>query len=219
MMLVMMVLLVTTAAATMAVTSTNSEMRASGHSRQALQTKYLAEAALIATVHLVDEVGPRALLHAMSLSDPPDMSVFNEPDFTDQTIDTASGTYKKESYRLYMSDYDSSLVGSGVPPVENKTCASGEIGSLGPCQAYTPWFAIDINDQYTFSGVVAGRRVDGHGSLQYMRATYTARGRTLVAGDTGDSGDSDYDSSSGRRGYHEGASDARAYAVSGPFAK
>ena len=89
--------------------------------------------------------------------------------------------------------------------------------SLGVGMGYVADFAVDVNDGYRFIGVVAGHRSDGGGTLEYLAATYTARGRTRLPGVDQYSpayaaGTPDHI----RRGYHETAVNARAIGLSGP---
>ena len=95
--------------------------------------------------------------------------------------------------------------------------------SFGPGMGYAPTFVVDVNDEYVFSGVVPGQRADGLGALEYVSATYTARGAARVGGGldgysrhgaADDSGSTQDDWM--RRGYHETVSTARAIGISGP---
>jgi hypothetical protein len=165
MLVVLMIIMVATATATMAVQSTNFELRSSGYGRRETQTKYVSEAALSTALGTVESAGPQFLIAALNKSDPPVMGNFNEPE-----LDTGKG-----GYRIYSSDYS----GLTPPPV-----AGGDDGTLGPKQAYEPWFAVDIYDQYSVPAVVAGYRTDGNSPFAFMNATFVARGFTVPAGAT-----------------------------------
>ena len=188
MVIVMLILLMVTATAVFAVHATTYEIRAAGHMRQAMQAQYVAETGLTGSLAMVDSLGPAALLHAMERSEPPHLAPF-EPELL-------TG---KQGYRMYLDDFST---GAGMP------VTTESLG--GDVQPYAPLFAVDVNDNYVFTGVIAGHRSDGHSRLRFMQATYTSRGRTrLASGDFTSAGDT--------RGYHESASDARAEGLSGPF--
>lgn len=187
MLVVMGILLAASATAMFAVHSTSFEMRAAGYQRNALQTQYVAESALNSSIAMIDAMGPAALLYAMRQSTPPALQPY-EPDLLPG----------RNGYRITRADFP-----TDAPPIE----ADGRWTQQG----IQPEFAVDINDEYVFTGAIEGQRSDGYGQLQYLAATFTARGRTRMASDVRLSGDG--------RDYHEGASDARAFIVSGPFAR
>lgn len=186
MLIVLLVLLVTTAAATYSLHSVSFDLRSAGYAKQAMQTEYVAATAINAAFAYVDRIGPTSLLSAMNGSNPPAPGP-NEPAL-------APG---KQAYRVDLRDF------ADAPPVVHD--------SLGAKQPYDPFFQVDFNDIYTYVGVIAGQRVDGGGRLQFLRATYTARGRTQLLGETARGTDPRPD--------HEGAVDMRAEAVSGPFGR
>jgi hypothetical protein len=105
------------------------------------------------------------MLHAMDSSDPPAMSTFNEPE-----LEAGTG-----GYRILSTDYSTYT----TPPV-----AGGDTGTLGPGQAYEPWFAVDMYDLYTVPAVVPGYRVDGNTPFAFLNATFMARGFTVPSGAT-----------------------------------
>lgn len=193
MLIVMFILLMSTATAMFAVHSSAFEIRSAGHFRQAQQAQVIAESGLASAMLFVDQMGPAAILQAMQRMEndsrlQPVMQPF-EPNL-------ASG---KRNYRLYVTD----LTRFSALPIDQE--------STGTRSAETGMFLVDINDEYTYTGTIAGHRSDGGSKLQYLQATYTARGRTRVrAGDI-------TSTVSGDRQYHETAIDARAYGVSGPF--
>jgi hypothetical protein len=98
--------------------------------------------------------------------------------------------------------------------------------SLGAGMGYVPNFVVDVNDGYRFAGVIAGNRSDGLGTLEYVAATYTARGRTHLLNRTDAYSAAYTELGTGLvtpdaanwsvRGNHEMASNARAIGISGP---
>lgn len=162
---VLMIIMVATATAAMSVQSTNFELRSAGYGRREIQTKYVSEAALTAALSTVESAGPQSIITAINGSAPPLMGNFNEPD-----LDTGKG-----GYRILSTDYS----GLTTPPV-----VGGNNGTLGPGQAYQPWFAVDIYDQYSVPAAIAGYRADGDSSFAFMNATFVARGFTVPTGAT-----------------------------------
>jgi hypothetical protein len=174
MLVVMLVLLVVTASATMAVYSTQFEVRATGHQRQAMQTTMVAEAGLVAGTTTIEMVGgarvlrwrmeraPRAVGTRLSAEDPP------------------LGSMNNETERFLSSD----LVPGTSPSVRLATTDATGFG----LSAFEPRFIVDVNDGYnvlpTFVGQAAGTRVDGNGTvqMQYYVATVTSRGRMVRNG-------------------------------------
>ena len=203
MFVVMLVLLMTTGVAVFAVHTTTSEIRAAGAARQALQTQYVAESGLVAAITYSDVIQPAGVELALAATVLPGagyMSQFFEPELQ-------SG---KHNYRLYLSDMTTSPT-AGFP-IETDATRGPSLGR----SALAPWFVVDINDDYTYTAPIAGHRADGAGSLRFMAATYTARGRTRVPSSVG----TDVPRSTGdTRPYLEGAADARAYVVLGPYGR
>jgi hypothetical protein len=202
MLVVMMVLLISTAASAVAVQSAGFEMRAAGHGRRFTQTQYVAEAALVYGVSYIDRIGgPRAVLHGMKTSGPPPMDIFGEPDLV--------GTgYESDGYRMASNDF----YGESVPPVRAPT--TEDPGSLGPKQAYEPWFAVDIMDVRSVPAVDPGYHVEGYGQLSFAIMNVVARGFTIPRFQMGPG--SDVEDENYRVG--ESAHTACSCVVSGPFA-
>lgn len=203
MLAVMLLLLMSTLTGMVALESSTFELRAVGSERRVLQTHYIAESALTATLAHVDAVGPRTVRIVMA-RDPVAIStsIAAEEPLTGRDI---------TNYRLTMSDY-AGAIGALAPVVET---SSARGASLGPGLGVVPDFTVDLNDDYLVSRPIAGARSDGYGELRYMMATYTARGRTRPPIDIDDNGAV---AGGVLRGLHETASNARAYAISGPFA-
>lgn len=203
MLIVMLIILMATATAFFAIHATAYEIRASGHVRQAVQTQYIAETGAVGAMSLVDEQGPVAFQKAMrhasednrqasGANTPLPLEQFGEPDLAPDM----------EGYRMTLAEMQND---QGVQPVDRD-----DIG--GAHQAYAPALYVDVYDKFAWTGNVAGERADGYGRLEYMRATYTSRGRTRVAG-----GDVKGSLAQDTRDYHEGADDARAHGLSGPY--
>lgn len=193
MLIVMLVLLMTTATAVFAVHATTFEIRAAGNTRQAMQTHYLAETGLEASLAQVDRMGPPAIITAMYASTPPATEDFGEPPMMSD----------KHGYRMLTDDF---VDASGNHVIDNEAIGGSQ-------QPYEPHVIIDLNDDYVYTGSVPGHRSDGYGRLRFMHATYSAHGRArLPAGE-------DVTSSGDTRPYHESAADARAEGLSGPFGR
>lgn len=208
MLAVLLLILMSTLTGMVAIHSSTFELRTVGTERRALQTHYIAEGALGATLGMVDTMGPAALRVGLSRNTLPAGTRLapEEPEL-------ANGA---TNYRIYLADFPS-LAGVVGPVVETNAMTGA---SLGPMLGVEPDFAVDINDDYIVASPIAGHRADGYGVLRFMMATYTSRGRTrpLGMGATGAEdvdGDSDLD---WRHGVHETAANSRAYALSGPFA-
>lgn len=219
MLVVMMVLLVVTASATLAVYSSQFEIRAAGHQRQAMQTSAVAESGLVAASTTIEMVGgarvlrwrmeraPRAPGTRLSAEDPPLSSMNNQTE------------------RFLSSD----LMPGTAPNVRMATTDAAGFA----LSAFEPRYIVDINDGYnvlpTFVGRAAGTRVDGNGTvqLQFYVATMTSRGRMVRNGLL----DANGGYASGvftlaessrpnhlRRDIFETAATARAVTISGPYA-
>ena len=203
MFVVMLVLLMTTGVAIFAVHTTTAEIRAAGAARQALQTQYVAESGLIAAITYSDIIQPAGVEIALERALPPGapyMSQFFEPEIE----------ANKKNYRLYLTDFSTSPP-AGLP-IETDAARGASLGRT----ALAPWFVVDINDNYAYTAPIAGHRSDGASTLRFMAATYTSRGRTRVPAAVG----TDVPRSTGdSRPYLEGAADARAYVVLGPYGR
>lgn len=200
MLIVMLVLLMATAIAVFSVHATSYEIRAAGHMRRAMQTQHVAESGAIGALAWVDRWGPPALLRAMTRTSEAhrssgeealSLSEFHEPELADG----------KDGYRMFLEDLQTD---DGIP-IDRETLGGG-------AQAYDAQIYVDVYDVYTTTRTLPGYRSDGRGEVKFMRATYTSRGRTRVA-----AGDVREDDTTVQREYHEGASDARAHGLSGPF--
>src|SRR5687768_16847726 len=61
MLVVMALLLIVTATATLAMHSTSVELRGTGNARQRMQTRYVAEGALVSAMTMIEQSGPETL--------------------------------------------------------------------------------------------------------------------------------------------------------------
>ena len=218
MLIVMLMLLSGTATAMFAIHATTSEIRSSGYARQALQAEYVADAALTTAMANVDFHGPAAMVSALQLTEG------NTTDMPGSEPDILVG---RRNYRIYMADYCvDTASGSACSQSQQVTQAEDQDNLQGPLprnsvggerQPFRPDFAVDVNDDYVFTAVLAGNRSDSGSRLRYLAATYTARGRMVVDIDYDVGTDDDSQTSTDPRSFHEAASDARAYGVSGPF--
>lgn len=213
MLIAMLVLLMATATATFAVHATSYEIRAAGYTRRATQVQYVGESGLMAMTAWVDYHTPSILKASLDQryqqrqgynSDDPvlDMRPFQEPYLADED-DSGKEDKVGRRFKHTPSVSDFAHLG-GSPPF-------GAEAVGGPRNAYQPLMAVDVYDTRRYTAKVAGYRQDGKGRMKFMRATFTARGRLRVA-------QGDFDTSiSGDRPYHEGASDARAFMLLGPY--
>lgn len=211
MLVVMLLLIIVTATATFAMHATSIELRSTGHSRQRMQTRYVAEGALVSTMTMLEQAGPEPLAMALERSQAGTTTRQLGPE--EPSMAATQG-----NHRIEMSDFVGvgGSMGAGREGLPFETTSGHE--SLGIGMGYEPNFAVDVNDGYRFTGAVAGHRADGGGALDYLAATYTARGRTQLPG-----GVDQYSAAHGigtpqhmRRGYHESAVNARAIGISGP---
>ena len=204
----MLLILMTTATATFAIRSTTTEIGSAGAERQVIQTQNFAESLLNATLAYVDMIGPDVLLRMMDGSTRPNLTAFGPP-----LPDNKTGyLFLRDNFPL------NDLIGFDV---------------VNPGSAHTPTFAIEVSDHFTLTQPTPGDRADGRGTLKYLRATVTARARTQVLGLNpsdearnqwivegsiiGGTGTQESTITTDARGRQEGAVDARAYVVFGPF--
>jgi hypothetical protein len=140
---------------------------------------------LLSALATVDSHGAAAMLTALRQSEESSLRPVMAP-FEPEVVDG------KHNYRMYLQDLP-------VAPVERDFRLP-----------YEPNFMVDVNDDYVHTGILAGHRSDGGARLQYLYATYTARGRLQLA-------TTDFTTTGDTHGYHEVAVDARAHGLSGPF--
>lgn len=209
MLVVMALLLVVTATATLAMHSTSIELRATGNARQRMQTRYVAEGALTSAVTMIEQSGPEPLSLSIDRSIRGTEARYLAPE--EPRMAPSAGNHRIEMAEL-----------ASAPNVISAPVLTGTTGdSLGHGMGYVPNFVVDVNDTYRFTGIVAGHRSDGGGTLEYVAATYTARGRTQLPGRVDGYSPAELDGDTdGRnwaiRGYHESGMNSRAIGISGP---
>ena len=199
MLVVMLVLLMTTATAVFAIHSTSSEIRAAGFSRQAMQTQYVGEAGIMSAFAWVDFYGADALRRTMTESSLANRAVGGRAlNLTPFERPLRQGA---DAHRFDALDF-STLTSL---PIEDDS-------SLGPRAIYDTMLMVDVYDRHRVVRAVPGDQAQGGGRLEYLGATYTSRGRSRLPSDHVSGTPDD-------RPYHEGASDARAFAISGPIGR
>lgn len=198
MLVVLMVLLMTTATATMAIHATSMEIRAAGHSRQALQAEYLAEGGAYAALSYIDVLKANGAL-VQYLRTNVGAGVASAP--TETTIDRTTNLF-----RVQMRDFTpTSSAGVRAFPVETR---AANVPSMGPRNAYQPDFVVDGTDLYQMARDDAGRDLTGRGA-QYFRMTLTSRATMAPP--------SDFRASDDTRSFNEIAMRARTMTEVGPF--
>jgi len=176
MLIVMMVLLVVTASATLAVSSSQFELRAVGHQRQAMQTALVAEAGLVAATARIEMSRGPAMIEAAA-------ERIRRPVGTRLSAEEPALTNENNNATHWLS---------------GEFVAAGAVGSLAPAAdaalydvgtvrfAFEPRFVIDITDGYQvqpwFVGTATGESVDGRGPVRYWVADVTSRGRMVRDG-------------------------------------
>lgn len=223
MLVVMLVLLVVTASATLAVYSSQFEIRASGQQRQAMQSRQVAFTGLNTATSTIEMRGGARMLEyqmhrapmpvgtRLAPEEPPVAPIAGQPPMSDSNV------------RFVSTDF---VVGR--LSLVDRTADPTRFGVLG----YEPYFVVDVNDgcnvPATFVGGAGGSRVDGNGvRLNYFMTTVTSRGRLARTGvmDTrGGASSGLFTAAEASRASHlrrdvfETAATARAISISGPYA-
>lgn len=189
MLVVLLILMLATASSAISMGTVQSELRASGDDRIALQAHYLAETAIMTTLTWIDVLGQSGQWFdvwntwAIGGARPEMVTSYGEPQFPAGMTGQASRTTMVQQ-RLLITD----ATQNEIAPVD-----SGDIltfGSFGPNQAYGQvgdGYIVDITDcQVAGSSAVPGAPVGGGpGSLRVMRfsCVLTARARMALAED------------------------------------
>jgi hypothetical protein len=167
MLVVMLILLVATASAAVAIQATQAELRAAGQERQAVQTRYVAEAGLMTTLSYLDMTANSSDLSALKAqfdfpNPAPVMGVYAEPEYSFNTLTGQGGTrhgalrltsLSQRAINLSPGDEVSGVItepqaaggsgGSGgtggAAPTTGAAAFIDFYGSLGPGQAYSPY--------------------------------------------------------------------------------
>lgn len=192
MLVVMLILMVATAAAAVGVQSTQYELQAAGQERQALQTRYLAESAMMTTVAWFDKVfdpttggGFTRFYQDCTSATQPEMWRYGQPE-------VGNGT--EPACRLdWVAMKRIKAVATGEVGPTNRPGGEDLLGSLGPRQANQPEVNPNASDAPDFVSdlvcreevflpgtVVAGGTTTSRTRRYYC--TVISRARTLLPG-------------------------------------
>jgi hypothetical protein len=185
MLVVMLILLVATASATVSVQTTQSELHAAGHDRMALQARYAAEAAMLATTTWIDDLGSTAQWEGIwndeQAKPVPIMNLFGEPNIVLTDRHFAMRTTQLQQAPQHAGEMES----IGPPGLITDPAPVDLLGSFGPNQAYQPVsYAVDFTDCVPApAALTPGQPTSGSGPtfVQYF-CTLTARGRVQIGG-------------------------------------
>lgn len=205
MLVVMLILMVGTAAAAMSVQSTQYELQAAGHERQALQARYLAESTMLTTAAWFDKVfdpvtggGFTRFYGDCTSRAAPEMWRYGQPevDTSTQPACRLSWLAMKQIAIATRSAYEVDPSSKAVPVTQSPpTMTPDYLGSFGPRQAYQPEananegnvpdFVVDLvcrQEGFSPGSVVAG----GTRSTRTRRyyCVVTARARSELPGVT-----------------------------------
>jgi len=203
MMMVMLILLVATASAAVSVHSVQTELRAAGHNRQAVQTQYVAEAALMTTIVWLDKVsdsGELELIIKKSDKQPmPSMFHYAQPEYTSPEFRQHAMYSGPIQQAMNRQDFEVSPMSGPQDPAAGSGGSGGSggvaapqpdlIGSFGPQQAYQPqqrWY-VHINEcKIAPAGMTAGSPAAGIDDSKRPKRQFfcvlTAFGRTVLKG-------------------------------------
>ena len=189
MLVVLLILMLATASSAISMGTVQSELRASGDDRIALQAHYLAETAIMTTLTWIDVLGQSGqwfdVWNAWAIGGArPEMgTAYGEPEFPAGMMGQASRTTMVQQRLLIVNGGQNEIA-----PVDH-----GDVlpfGSFGPNQAYgevADGYVVDITDcQVAGSSAMAGAPVGGGpGSLRVMRfsCVLTARARMALGED------------------------------------
>ena len=208
MLVVMLVLMVATASAAVSVNTIQSEMYAAGNERVALQTRYLAETAMMTTISWIEMLADNGQLLQMWESDwqnaPPEMKFYAEPEIVaggaaraTMAIQDALVTNNAEVSPVNLaaapgtggSGGSSGTGGSGG--TDGGGVVSDYLGSFGPRQAYglpPGGYVADITDCHVApSAGTPGARIGGGPGVSQIQlyCSVTARARLVLDEDEG----------------------------------
>jgi hypothetical protein len=202
MLIVLVILLSVTGLAVFAVNATSSELRAAGNARHAMQAEYVAQAGVDSTLSLLDNprFGPGGLHQVFLMIEADGGATYANPEM--EPFEPELGT-NSVGYRMFSENYTAF---GGFAPTETAALSGSVVGR----QPYTPSFEVDVYDRMDCSRPIPGAASGAR--LRYSCMTLTSRGRMRLGADYGGTAAIDT-----RRTYHEALSQARAYAVAGPF--
>jgi hypothetical protein len=207
MLVVMLILLTATAMAAISLQATQSELRAAGANRVALQTQYVAEAAMSTSLSWIDSTSVAGTFYTVQLKgqnalpNPPDMALFGEPPIG--TNRAWANRTRWEQQRELIDYVTAPLTAPGglVKRPTAGTQIADPIGTFGPRAAYVPGqqretamgpdqivdYVVDLYDcQQLPVTASAGSQVNQTGSgvpqqFQFY-CVVTARGRSYLNG-------------------------------------
>ena len=200
MFIVMLILLMGTATAVFAMHATSYEIRASGYGRRAMQTSLVGENGITATMAWTDFVSPQVMRDQWLRPCAQNSRLRTGSPLNLQPFEP-SLPVNKNACRLYREDLN--VMNPSVSVVTDDT-------SLGPRQHLQTMILVDVYEDFDSGESFVGERADGRGRFINLDITYTARGRTRLQTDV-------RSSIAGDRDFHEGAADARVFAVTGPI--
>ena len=208
MLMVMLILLVATASAAVSVHSVQTELRAAGHNRQAIQTQYASEAALMTSIAWIDMASSSGNLTALANSQNAlpitglRMFRFAQPEY--ETAKMRMNAMFLSSQQQANNRQVDEVQAMNAP--QNPAAGSGGsggsggiaalapdlIGSFGPQQAYQPdpnW-QVHVNDcqDAAAGGTEAGSIAAGvsssteGGTPKEWFCVVTSYGRTVLSG-------------------------------------
>lgn len=197
MLIVLMVLIMTTATATFAIHATTVEIRGAGHSRQAMQTGYIAEGGAYASLAYIDAIGAHgAYTQYMRTRVPAGRAIAPTWPILDRETNLL---------RIEMTDFNAGFQVTS-PPIETD---AARVPSLGPRNYTVPTFTVDGTDVFRHFPEQAGRDQSGRNPMMYARINLTSRGSMAPPIDITRTGDP--------RSYNQSSINARAIAEMGPF--
>ena len=194
MMMVMLILLVATAAAAMSVHSVQTELRAAGHNRQAIQTQYVSEAAMMTTIAWLDQLAYNNVLGPLIIESDavpmPEMFHFALPEYSSADMRQHAMHTDADHQAKIRQDFETSPMGGPQLPTAGVSAPVPDpIGSFGPQQAYEPqarWYAHINECQDAPLGMIAGDHAAGIRSEDRPAPKFfcviTAFGRTVLSG-------------------------------------
>jgi hypothetical protein len=158
MFIVMLILLVATALATIALQTTQAELRAAGSNRMSVQTQYIAENGLVSTLSYADAMATQdkfacAFLSVGKPRVPPNMYPYGETEVPQgySFFSVRSQWFNQKDFlKTDLPDFPPLSLANGVDTGGVVSKLQDTIGTLGPQAAYRP------GDAAVFSAAAAG---------------------------------------------------------------
>jgi len=199
MMVVLLILMVATASATLSVRTTQTELRAAGHERTAMQARYAAEGAAVTTLAFLQIRNDKSTLPALraQFANIPaaqyEMAQFGEPVLTAETFND----FMRPTMALEMEEHtgDPALCPApegctppltvGTGPGDGDGDGDGDaVGSVGSRQAYQPAsdYAVDVQDCIEIPATAVPGMPVGYEGPDMLACNVVARGRLEIPG-------------------------------------